>query len=298
MRSIHAPILYICVAVIAILSGLCFPLATIASEFIRIPSKSTKNDLPVELLREVVRRLDNYELSYPYEEDANIATKQRQQADLENDELDIIWSSTNPEYETRFLPIRIPIYRGLLGYRIALVKKDNIDIFRDVSSLNDLKYFNAGQGLLWADTQILRENGIQVTTSNNSANLFPMLAGDRFDFFPRGINQAWDELDRYSQYSLAVEPRILLSYRVPTYFFVSISNKKLWQLLNDTLEAMYRDKTFQKLFHESPTIKSAINNHNLSSRKLFELKNTLLSSETPINRKEFWFDPINGEFEI
>ena len=61
----------------ASLIGIFIPLVTVATEYIRVPSKSSINDLPIELLREVIRRHQNFRLSYPYEADLEIATKQR-----------------------------------------------------------------------------------------------------------------------------------------------------------------------------------------------------------------------------
>ena len=44
---------------------------------------------------------------------------------LANDhDLNLVWSSSTEEKERNYLAIRLPLYKGLLGYRILLVHKD------------------------------------------------------------------------------------------------------------------------------------------------------------------------------
>jgi hypothetical protein len=62
-----------------------------------------------------------------------------------------------------------------------------------VHSLADLKPMRFGQGSDWPDTAVLRDNGLQVVTSQNYASLFRMLDAGRFDLFPREVLVAWDE---------------------------------------------------------------------------------------------------------
>ena len=46
---------------------------------------------------------------------------------------------TNQLREKKYLPIRIPIQRGLLGYRVFLIHKDNVALFKSISEPNSLK---------------------------------------------------------------------------------------------------------------------------------------------------------------
>ncbi|MBI9093063.1 MAG: hypothetical protein JEZ12_27955 [Desulfobacterium sp.] len=128
------------------------------------------------------------------------------------------------ERESRFIPVRIPILRGILGYRVCLIRKDSLSAFSEIETLEQLKkQFKAGFGSQWADMEILRANNIPVVGTVKYDSLFKMLSGRRFDYFPRGINEAWNELsDEKTNYSdLTVAPRIALYYPYPVYYFVN-----------------------------------------------------------------------------
>ena len=92
--------------------------------------------------------------------------------------------------------VPIPINRGIVGYRIFLIRKASRNDFARITNLADLLEtgFKAGQGR-WTDVDILRDNGIDVVVGNNYEGLFSMLMEKRFDFFPRGINEAFEELE-------------------------------------------------------------------------------------------------------
>jgi len=108
--------------------------------------------------------------------------------------IDVIWTVTSIAREEKLLPIRIPLLKGLLGHRVLIIRKEDKKKFSSITSLEDLKHFSAGQGHDWPDTEILRANQIDVITAANYEGLFTMLEARRFDYFPRGVNEAWQEL--------------------------------------------------------------------------------------------------------
>lgn len=99
---------------------------------------------------------------------------------------DLMWSVTNQEREQSGLRvIRVPIDRGLMGWRLLMVRAADLPKWQDVKSLADLRRFVAGQGHDWPDTAILKANNLPVVTSTDYAALFRMLKVGRFDYFPR-----------------------------------------------------------------------------------------------------------------
>lgn len=282
--------------VMILVLGCLLSAVPVFSDVIRLPGDANADELPVQLLKEVVRREPSLSLAFPYDGAKERIAKSRLMADIENNQLDVFWSSTNIEFEDKYLPVRIPIYRGLLGYRIAIVSAQNENIFAGVKSLGDLKKFKAGQGLHWADTEILRHNGIEVVTSNKSVNLFAMLDGGRFDYFPRGIHQPWREIKANSQYDLIVEPHVLIRYPVPNYLFVNKNNKALWQLLTSELNKMYEDGTYVALFKNNQAMKDAVAKANIGRRLVLEIDNPTLPPNTPLHVKHYWFDPLVDTF--
>src|SRR5690606_6345513 len=59
-------------------------------------------------------------------------TSARAMEDVREGELSLIWGSTNPNVEEMLLPIRIPLYKGLLGYRIFIIREGDQARFDNV----------------------------------------------------------------------------------------------------------------------------------------------------------------------
>ncbi len=65
-----------------------------------------------------------------------------------------------------------------------LVSAANKDLLASARTLDDLRRLRFGQRQDWADTPILRANGLEVKTSQNYESLFRMLDAGRFEVFP------------------------------------------------------------------------------------------------------------------
>lgn len=224
--------------------------------------------------------------TYILEPFAGDITQERGLAYLEEGKrVNIAFLPLNKEREKRFLSIKIPILRGLLGYRVLLVKDDGLVRFSQINSLEELKSnYKAGFGSQWADMKILKINKIPVIGSVKYENLFKMLNAHRFDYFPRGINEAWKEKETHL--GLDVDPYIALYYPYPVYFFVNKKDTNLALKIEKGLNIAYKNGTFKKLFlkYHKKTIEKA----NLKNRKLFKLKNPTLPSNTPKIDTSWW----------
>ena len=199
----------------------------------------------------------------------------------------IVWSVTSKEREQKVMPIRIPIDKGLLGWRLPLVMESHIDQFRNVNNLEGLKPLISGQGHDWPDTEILRSNGLQVQTSPNFESLFFMLEAGRFHYFPRSLVEIWREADQHTNQGMVVAHHIILHYPSAFYYFVNKKNTTLAQDLTKGLEMAIADGSFEKLFHQYHD--DAIRLADLKNRTVIELKNPFLPTETPLERKDLWF---------
>ncbi|MTW33867.1 hypothetical protein GM655_13710 [Pseudoduganella danionis] len=199
--------------------------------------------------------------------------------------IDIVGTMTSIERETALLPVRIPMSRGLIGWRVGLLRGDRQDLLRDVRNISDLKKFSTGQGHDWPDLTILRHNGILVYPVAVYSSLFGMLNAGRYDWAPRSLNEIWGEARRHPE--LAVDQHILLHYPTADYFFVNKNNPALAENIRQGLELALADGSFEQLFylHYGPGIRRA----QLDKRVLIELPNPLLSPQTPLQRKELWF---------
>lgn len=150
--------------------------------------------------------------------------------------------------------------------------------------------YKAGFGSQWADMEILRINQIPVIGTVKYSNLFRMLSAKRFDYFPRGINEIWQEVStmKDSYPNLAVEPKLALYYPYPVYFFVNKANEKLANRLERGLKIAIADGTFKALFlkYHQAMIKQA----SLQDRRLFTLENPTLAKDTLKPDTSWWLE--------
>lgn len=212
--------------------------------------------------------------------------------EVTNGKLDAFWNSSNADKENDYIPVRIPLYKGLLGNRIFIIHKDNQAKFDNIKTLDDLKSITIGQGKTWADTKILESNGLNVVKANKYESLFLMVDGGRFDAFSRGVHEPFGELANHPNLKdLTVEKHLMLVYRMPFYLFVSKNNKTLAKDLEAGLNAAIADGSFDQVFFSDPAVQDVMAKADMKNRRAIYLDNPTLSKETPLDRKELWFDP-------
>jgi len=204
--------------------------------------------------------------------------------------LDVIWTMTSIEREKKLLPVRIPLLKGLLGYRVFLIGQDDQARFSKISTIEQLRSLYAGQGHDWPDTQIMRANLLPVITNSNYEGLFGMLQKRRFDYFPRGVAEAWAEVELHKGNNVMVEQSLMLQYPAPLYFFVNRKNKQLAARLERGLRIALNDGSFDRLFYQRLSPLTAANLLKLEQRKVFHLNNPLLPAKTPLTEKKLWLD--------
>jgi hypothetical protein len=212
----------------------------------------------------------------------------------QGNDISVIWSAVSAELENELLPIRIPLRKGILGYRVFLIRKHDQAQFSAIANIEQLKTLRAGQGFTWLDVKILRHAGFNVVTGTNYEGLFNMLIANRFDYFSRGVIEASNELAaREAQFpDMAVEKSILLYYPLPKYFYVKKNNSRLAERIERGLEMMITDGSFDEIFHKYN--QQYIDQANFGSRKIFKLDNPYLPDTVPHQRKELWFQPPAG----
>lgn len=232
---------------------------------------------------------------YELQEAAQNTSEERIVSLLMDNQLDVVWYATTNDLEERLQPIRIPIYRGLLGYRVMLIKKGTQSRFDGIKTLKDLQGLSLGQGRFWADTNVLTANNLNVVKVLKYEGLFYMLDGGRFDAFPRGAHEPWSEMQRYPNLALEVEQNLLLSYINPFYFFVNKSNTKLAADIERGLRIAIADGSFEEYFFNDSTVKDVMTKANLKNRTLIQLENPGLPKKTPVDDASLWFNPYNHD---
>lgn len=211
--------------------------------------------------------------------------------------INVFARATSTELEQQYLPVRLPIDKGLLGYRMFLVRDADLPRFAAVRTLDDLRKLRVGQGKDWIDVPILRKAGFSVVEGTSYPGLFAMLDAGRFDFFSRGIDEALRELkERRTAYPrMVIEPTLLMQYPLPLYFFTrrDAEGKLLAQRITDGMEIMIKDGSLNSLFqqYKGESIKAGL----LQGRRVLRLDNPHLPPGTPLSRGELWFNPLTGK---
>lgn len=190
-------------------------------------------------------------------------------------------------------PVRVPIDMGLQSWRILLIGAGKQPALRAVRTTEQLGRLRAGAGSSWATLDSLQEAGLQVVTGGSYTGLFQMLMADRFDYFPRGVNEIFPEYEmhRAANPTLAVEDSLLLHDRVPSLFFVSPTAPRLHRRIAAGMEAMLKDGTLERLvlsYH-----KNDLRRAKLCARKRIELPNRQLDPAL-FGRKELWLNPFEA----
>lgn len=187
--------------------------------------------------------------------------------------IDVLWTVTSPERERELLPVRVPIDRGLYGWRLLLVRAGDQARFDGVRDLAGLARLRGGQGHDWPDLPILRAAGLDVAAASSYDGLFEMLARGRIDYYPRALPEVWPELAQRHALGLALEQRLLLRYPSAMYYFVCPCDPALADALRRGLLATIADGSLEALFDRH--FGAALARARLAERRVLDMPNAL-----------------------
>jgi hypothetical protein len=272
---------------------LVWQVAATGAEVVRFPKPEFEGDRRYDYVLQVLQLvLSKTGTDYRIELTGAPMNQERQVQELEAGRtIDVGPIPSSAEREARLLAIRYPLNKGLLGWRLGLIRKGDKGLFAGVNTLDDLKRVRLAQGQEWPDTQILQANGIPVITAPKYEGLFKMLTGKRFDYFPRSTMEIWDEQENNAD-SLEVEPHLALHYFYDAYFMVNRNNTKLANDIGKGFEKAVADGSFDKLFQQY--FGERLRKARLETRTVIELRNPLLTPGTPSDRPELWYDAKRG----
>jgi ABC-type amino acid transport substrate-binding protein len=242
---------------------------------------------PVRLLRMALARAEQ---DYTLQPTTVMMRQNRALAELAAGRaVDVLWTMTSQARERELLPVRIPLDMGLIGWRLLLIRRSDAARFGAIRQVADLQALDALQGHDWPDSDILRANHYRVQTASDYAGMFKMLESGRVDYFPRAVFEVWNEAAAFAGQGLMVAPGLALHYPSAFYFFVNKSNTALAAAIQRGLESLLADGSYVRLFQEYFGDMAA--RSTLGARRVFELRNPLLSAATLLSRKELWYRP-------
>lgn len=215
----------------------------------------------------------------------------REMKELERGEtVNVVMVGTSREREAKFIPIRIPLNKGLLGYRVFIIHKDNKALFDSVRSVAELKNLTVCQGSSWPDSDIMEAAGFTVIRNPDYESMFAQVAYKRCHVFPRGINEAYIEMAvRKKIYpDLLLYDRLVLSYPFPMYFFVSPHYPELAQRLEKGLLVALDDGSFDDYLRNSQVTGSVFPVEKWSRTLELRIDNPYLPEKTPLGDARLW----------
>lgn len=195
----------------------------------------------------------------------------------------------NDEWNKKTLPIKIPIRRGLLNYRLLLIHKADLSKFAKVNTLDDLKKLTAGLRNGWVTTDIFHKSGLKTIETRNFEGLFLSLDNHRFNYLPRAIYEIFDELHnrKHLLSNVIIEPTLAIHLPMPTYIYVSPTAPRIAERLEAGLRKMLKKGELKLLLNKyyADDIKRA----NLKARKIIKINNPYYDEKALLNDKSLWY---------
>jgi hypothetical protein len=216
-------------------------------------------------------------------------TQDRGMALLASGGIDVVALGTSGEREAKLLPVKFDILRGMVGFRLFLIRSSDQARIAAMDDDAFQKKLVFGLNRQWADLPVMLANGFTVETSSGYDNLFSMLAAGHFDAFPRGLNEAKQELEkRKDQYSqLSIENTRALFFNFPIYFWVNKSNTALATRIERGLQLAMADGSLRNLFESYHADEIAMVQK--VGWRVIRLENPVLPAGTPAADTSWWW---------
>jgi len=177
------------------------------------------------------------------------------------------------------LVIPQPLTKGLLGYRLLLVRDECLTKFAQINMPQQLQALSIGIPATWADAALFRHNRYKVIEQGTLDNLFLLLKNGTFDYVALGVN----EIEQIFQQravplgGISIEPSLMLYYPFPLVFYVNPNKPDLMERIENGLKLLIANGEYETLFsHHHTDVAQRLNLHN---RKMMTLTNPMLPPE-------------------
>jgi len=172
-----------------------------------------------------------------------------------------------------------PIAKNLLGYRILIIKTNDVEKFKDVSDNQILKKYAQGIPETWSDAEIFRFNNFNVIEEGTFDTIFEQLSNGKFDYVTFGANEVLPVFEtRASKFkTLKIESNLLLFYPFPLVFYVNPKMPKLAKRVEQGLQIITDSGELDVIFNSYYS--DIVDALQLNKRILFVLNNPFIPKE-------------------
>ncbi len=162
---------------------------------------------------------------------------------------DVHWLNTQVFLDNDLQPIRIPLCKGLTGWRVLFIRPESQQEFSSIKSVTNLKNYTAGNGNDWPEAVLYDRAGLPQKLSGSWKGLFYMLKQNRIDYLSRSALEIYDEENAFPELNLEIESKLIIQYPAAYYFYVNKNNQQLAADIKIGLERAIADGSFDKIFN-------------------------------------------------
>ena len=172
-----------------------------------------------------------------------------------------------------------PLMKGLLGYRILIVRAGEHDNFAAKTSAAELQRKRFGIPSSWADAELFRHNGFEVIETGSFDDLFTEQLAQTFDYTAFGANEIEEIFAQQAAPlgGLLQDESLVIYYPFPLVFYVNPNNPELALRINQGMQVITRTGELDRIFERH--YGSLVEALNLKQRRLIRLDNPFLPAE-------------------
>jgi hypothetical protein len=189
---------------------------------------------------QVTPKIKNDLTDYPLAQDEG--------AVFENDVDLLVTVAGNKKFDgKRFLEIKSPLCKGLLGWRSIIIAKHRSDEFLNIT-VDQLKQKVCGVPATWVDADLFRDNGFKVLEQGNLEDMLDWIETGHVDFITLGVTEAEQVLA--SRPEIIIEPSAVIYYPFPLVYYVNEKKTELAARLEKEIQLKSRelDELFYRYF--------------------------------------------------
>lgn len=175
-----------------------------------------------------------------------------------------------------FIALNKPICKGLLGYRILIIRQQDDKKFKQINE-TQLKALVAGIPATWVDADLFRSNQYSVLEKGSLSDILQLLKDEKCDYISLGANEIQSLFTQFAVplEGLIIESSLVLRYPFSVVFYVHVDNKKLAQEVNKDLLHVTESGIFDRLFDHHYA--DVINKLGIPNRRIINLNNPELA---------------------
>ncbi|MEQ5873407.1 transporter substrate-binding domain-containing protein [Pseudoalteromonas sp. NFXS39] len=166
----------------------------------------------------------------------------------QNKTITLAWLSLPLQQTDSLVKTTIPLYKGLHGQRLLIIRDEDQEKFSSIKTLAELAPLVGLQKQSWSDYTVLKNNDLTVNGELDYPGMIKALKTGLGDYFPRSVLAIDSELNRLKQFNFVIAPNIMLQYPSEYYFYLSRENQHIRDMLEQGMQKLQQSGELDKLY--------------------------------------------------